>query len=584
MESLLNQIEVLFDFLELDKKLFSQEKTILSNPEIQEIERETSIALLLTTVRSLIEDKSLKKFVSNDTKKGLKTLANDLDDAISATDLTEEDAIDLLSRVQQVGYEVFGRNFISKHLPKLKETVSQLDISDETSKLKEVNLDKKTVDENLDIIKKCLEEILHTLRLKAQKNARNRFNKKETESRHLEPAAKKRVDYVIYLSNQITDALESNAIDFEDLDKKLSNLLDIERKFNKMIELGIENRPSGMSAQNQTEQGENTQAQTEQGENTQTQTNGQGLAGQPQGPEANGNQPDDDFDDFDEEELNEGLDDEEPDEDLDDEDKKKKKKNKKKKSKKGWIIAGCSIAAGALLLGGGICIGHFVLNRSNGPISDPSLVDKLDKDDLAKELPEAVKLVYNNWQAHGIQITEAEVTELIKALNHIDSSMSFSDADIKVNEILNTVVAPHYNGTVTSVPDIDISSLILGNKNGLEAVEHMEDYLNGCLNDRANVASYAEQAFVAQAIVVGSDSVYDGLTADDQTDPALRALWARMAGFVNLYASDLGDDFTVIVNGKTFAQTELNDGTALNEVIQNAKKAMGQSEKRISLN
>ena len=537
-KALLDQIEILFDFVGLDKESYLEQKNIILNPNSEQLDVEMSCGIMLAILGSLIKKSKLKKYID---KKDLSSLAKDLENA-SSDDIKDEDFYDLISRVHEVAYETIGKDHINNIKNVLEMTVEGMGIDkNKTAKLNEISM-AKSVDENLGVIANCITEMSLSLSLKTQKNASERYRKGETTSKKPTNEAQRRLDHVTAMSDQIIEMIKSNEIDFEELEEKITKFADIGRKFNTMLELGQENR--SFMAQVQTPEQTQQQGQEQQ---TQGQTQQQGQEQQEQQENEKKKKKD-----------NKGK-------------KKNKKKNKKRK-KTALIVGGCVLAL-TLATGAGVLLDKFVLN-GKAPIDDPSITD--DINGLKNELSENAELVYSNWTEHGVDIKKEEVVEIIKALNHMDSAITFREAQERVNSVLSAIIQPHFTGEVDSIDDIDVASLILGDKAGLTALERMEDYLNGCINGDEELSTYAENAFVAQVAVLGG-STKDGLTNDDSTDPAIRVLWARTASWVNLYASTLGEDFTVIVDGQSFEQSELNSGPKLNdEVVEPAIKSINQ--------
>ena len=537
-KALLDQIEILFDFVGLDKESYLEQKNIILNPNSEQLDVEMSCGIMLAILGSLIKKSKLKKYID---KKDLSSLAKDLENA-SSDDIKDEDFYDLISRVHEVAYETIGKDHINNIKNVLEMTIEGMGIDkNKTAKLNEISM-AKSVDENLGVIANCITEMSLSLSLKTQKNASERYRKGEAISKKPTNEAQRRLDHVTAMSDQIIEMIKSNEIDFEELEEKITKFADIGRKFNTMLELGQENR--SFMAQVQTPEQTQQQGQEQQ---TQGQTQQQGQEQQEQQENEKKKKKD-----------NKGK-------------KKNKKKNKKRK-KTALIVGGCVLAL-TLATGAGVLLDKFVLN-GKAPIDDPSITD--DINGLKNELSENAELVYSNWTEHGVDIKKEEVVEIIKALNHMDSAITFREAQEKVNSVLSAIIQPHFTGEVDSIDDIDVASLIFGDKAGLTALERMEDYLNGCINGDEELSTYAENAFVAQVAVLGG-STKDGLTNDDSTDPAIRVLWARTASWVNLYASTLGEDFTVIVDGQSFEQSELNSGPKLNdEVVEPAINSINQ--------
>ncbi len=543
-KALLDQIEILFDFVGLDKESYLEQKDIILNPNSDQLDFEMSCGIILAILGSLIKNSKLKKYID---KKALSSLAKDLENA-SSDDIENEEFYDLISRVHEVAYETIGKDHINNIKDVLEMTIEGMSIDkNKTAKLNEISM-AKSVDENLDIIANCITEMSLSLSLKTQKNASERYRKGEATSKKPTSEAQRRLDHVTAMSDQIIEMIKNNEIDFEKLEEKIAKFADIGRKFNTMLELGQENRSFMTQGQTQQQGQENRSFMTQgQEQQTQGQTQQQGQEQQEQKDNEKKKKKD-----------NKGK-------------KKNKKKNKKRK-KTVLIVGGCVLAL-TLATGAGVLLDKFVLN-GKAPIDDPSISD--DINGLKDELSENAELVYSNWTEHGVDIKKEEVVEIIKALNHMDSAITFREAQERVNSVLSAIIQPHFTGEVDSIDDIDVASLILGDKAGLTALERMEDYLNGCINGDEELSTYAENAFVAQIAVLGG-STKDGLTNDDSTDPAIRVLWARTASWVNLYASTLGEDFTVIVDGQSFEQSELNSGPKLNdEVVEPAIKSIGQ--------
>lgn len=167
----------------------------------------------------------------------------------------------------------------------------------------------------------------------------------------------------------------------------------------------------------------------------------------------------------------------------------------------------------------------------------------------------------------------------------MDSTLTIDAADEALLDVLNTAIVPGVNNVLgdesNETYDLDFASLILGNPEGLVAVEHMEDRLNGCLTDSDNLLGYCEQAFVDEALIVAEDASVDGMSAAaDTTTPAgVRIVWSRLTLGVNAFAGTLGDDLNAEVEGKTYSQSDLNDGVAINNIATQAKREMGSVDR-----
>ena len=251
-KALLDQIEILFDFVGLDKESYLEQKDIILNPNSDQLDFEMSCGIILAILGSLIKNSKLKKYID---KKALSSLAKDLENA-SSDDIENEEFYDLISRVHEVAYETIGKDHINNIKDVLEMTIEGMSIDkNKTAKLNEISM-AKSVDENLDVIANCITEMSLSLSLKTQKNASERYRKGEATSKKPTNEAQRRLDHVTSMSDQIIEMIKSNEIDFEELEEKIAKFADIGRKFNTMLELGQEKRTfkTQVKTQEQTQQ------------------------------------------------------------------------------------------------------------------------------------------------------------------------------------------------------------------------------------------------------------------------------------------------------------------------------------------
>lgn len=257
-------------------------------------------------------------------------------------------------------------------------------------------------------------------------------------------------------------------------------------------------------------------------------------------------------------------------------------KTKKNHKKIYMWIAGVLVAV--TLIGGAYFLGTKTADKDED--HKPGYEQDVTEDQIA----EAATAVHANWSNHGIEYTKEEVTEIIKALNGQPSTMTIDEADDALMTVLNTAIVPGVNnvlnGESNETKELDFSSLIVGTPDGYKAVEKMEDNLNGCLTDPDNLLSYCEAAFVDEALIIGEGDSVDGMSAQEgTTTPAgVRIIWSRLALGTNAFAGTLGDQLSAEVEGKTYLQSDLNDGVAINNIATAAKKELGSIDKQMTLN
>lgn len=217
---------------------------------------------------------------------------------------------------------------------------------------------------------------------------------------------------------------------------------------------------------------------------------------------------------------------------------------------------------------------------TDSPSSTPNIED---------ELKQAKNIVHQNWAENNSELTEDEIGEVIKALNGGVAAASIEDVDSILVDMLNLSVIPAINnllvGETNPVAALDFSTLILGDKEGIKAVEDMEDYLNGCLTDPENRESYCSKALNDMAVIIGEEKTLNGMSlADDsKTDPALRLVWSRLALGINGFAGTIDNEVTVTVNGKTYSFYDVAGNLDIGKVAEKAKEDLGSKPKTIIL-
>ncbi len=206
-----------------------------------------------------------------------------------------------------------------------------------------------------------------------------------------------------------------------------------------------------------------------------------------------------------------------------------------------------------------------------------------------EKITRAVDSLYANWQNQGLTYSKEYITEMVKCLNKMDSSLTISDVDYTIQELLNTAITPGINNAIAGYDayktcDVNLSSLIISDKEGLSTVASMEYNLNGALTDSSNLMIYGERAFTQEAQLLELGYTLDGFNpTSNGVNPALRLIWARLAIAMNGFAGTLGDDLKVEVDGRTYSQAELNNSTVFEELASLAKKDLGETSKNLNL-
>lgn len=200
----------------------------------------------------------------------------------------------------------------------------------------------------------------------------------------------------------------------------------------------------------------------------------------------------------------------------------------------------------------------------------------------------AAASVYSNWSQFTSSYTKDNIKELIKCLNGIESSMSIDTADDILLDMLNFAITPGINNAIIGSQKyqthaLDFSALFLDGAGGVQAVIDMERYLNGSLTDAANLLTYAQDAFIDEAILIGENGSVGGMNLASGT-PAARLVWSRLAIGVNGVAGTLGDSLVVEINGRIYTQDDLNNASVLEEIATSAKRDLGNSSKTMDLN
>ncbi len=440
---------------------------------------------------------------------------------------------------------------------------------------------------------------MEALRIKAQVNARDRYKSGEATSKHLEGPAAKRISHLIILSNEAIDKLNSTKpIEVHAFKAELERLISLESKLAKMVELKKENAPLKTG---------NTSLP-----NNQISRRNVDLARQ-----ENSIKP------FDE---NKGIvERKSPSGKIDDPLALGEGDKKNKKKVWMWVAGGLAVVgifAGAYYLGKNSnknVVGPIEPTTSDGVLESPDVLESypieyesapVDEsfmpdvssepiesnqvaessapvetlvpiEDVKAELDTAIDSIHANWTAHGVDVSKEQVGEIIKVLNGYESTCSLGEADDYLTQILNTTIFPIGENKAS----LDFSSLILGNKSGVQAVETMEGYLNGCLTDFANARSYSEKAFYDEVLILGLGQEVDGLDVlgDTKTDAGVRLIWSRLTLGVNSFMGIYGDELSVEMTGVTYVQSDINDGTVLEEIANKAKKELGSNDKILVL-
>lgn len=280
--------------------------------------------------------------------------------------------------------------------------------------------------------------------------------------------------------------------------------------------------------------------------------------------------------------------------------------NIKAATKKRWKALA---AAGILIVGfgTGLFIGHSLVNNDkNDTPKDPSGYGTIvpgddespetvqDGEEVTEEAKTVAKTVYANWKAlyPDMAYTEDDILELVKFLNGIKSSIDADIADRMLLDILNVVTAPAVNNAIngtepTKAVNVDVSSLLINDQKGLEAIKNMETNLNGAINNPTNFEEYANDALVDEVGITTATTV-DGLNVNPQSEecstPSEILLWSRLAVNANAIYGTLGEDYSFTEGGLTYEIKDLTDYAFYENLATLAKKDLGTDAKTLHLN
>lgn len=207
-------------------------------------------------------------------------------------------------------------------------------------------------------------------------------------------------------------------------------------------------------------------------------------------------------------------------------------------------------------------------------------------DETEQKINAAASAVQANWKSHGVDIDIDTIKEVVKVANEMESSLTVEDLDSIVTDVVSNAVNPAINNAMAGVkeasPTVSLSSLFIKGQTGLGTLRAMELNFNGALKDPNNLGIYCERAFTDQALLLINGETLDGFNANHTTAPAVRIVWARLAGAMTGLAGTLGDDLTVTVNGTTFTQNELNNSSLFRDVVSKAKGDLGISSRQMN--
>jgi len=286
-------------------------------------------------------------------------------------------------------------------------------------------------------------------------------------------------------------------------------------------------------------------------------------------------------------------------------DKINKKRQKRKvliRQPKGGIIVGLQehwkqiaavAGAAAVLTGGAFAVKHFIIdadlgNNDNKPGTEQTDPTQTPTGTQADPMTPAQiqDIVDNNLDNLGLEegYTSEDAVELVKFLNGQESTLSIDQANDMLEDIVTSVVTPAINNALVGEKVYETQGLniagLLADDPAYEAIQDMEDYINGSIEKPENLAFHAKNALSDQVHVINLGQTYEGFNMTSSS-PAARLVWANLAAGMNGLSGALGEDFTIEIDGVTYAHSEINNGTILQTVINSAKNDYGLDAKTI---
>lgn len=390
-------------------------------------------------------------------------------------------------------------------------------------------------------IKSSLQDIMEALKLKAAQNAVFRHKMDKSVSKKLGENAKKRLDSfensVFKMIERIESIDETDINVIDDLEKDLLKLIERLAGLNRIIEAKRENEPIVYAKNNTQTTNSSTRAMQKYGEL------GFNIQRYTPGPIDNPTT--------------------------------EEKFNLPKSIK--YVIAGVGLVA---VIVSTVFITKSVVAKDNTPSSDPTISNNPNNN-----FDQIVEDVVDNWTKVGIDTTKDDVEQILKSFMNEESTYTIGQSDMVVLDSLNIVLASALNGEETT--SLDLSSLVAEETVGKEAVDKMQGYLDGCIEDPENRISYITEALKVQARIFGEGETVDGISfaEDSTTDPRVKIVWARLTMGVNMFIGTIEQEINIEVNGNVYSAEDLLDNTELTDYIKDAKTEItGESEKRQALN
>ncbi len=215
----------------------------------------------------------------------------------------------------------------------------------------------------------------------------------------------------------------------------------------------------------------------------------------------------------------------------------------------------------------------------------PSVSETITTSDGLEETLDVVKDNIDNLDIEE-GYTTSDANELIKFLNGEDSTLSADEANSMLEDIVSSVVSPAINNSLIGEEVYETQKLnianILASDPAYGAIQDMEDYINGSIENPDNLTDYAKFSLEDQALIINNSETVDGFNITTAS-PGARLLWANLAAGMNGLSGTLGEDVTISVNGTTYAQSEINNGTILQMVVNGAKQDLGSESKTITI-
>lgn len=246
-----------------------------------------------------------------------------------------------------------------------------------------------------------------------------------------------------------------------------------------------------------------------------------------------------------------------------------------------------TIAGVLIVVGLGTGFWALSKNSKNNENKTEPTVPPIENTEINNDITTITNEVYENWNEVGTRYSKTDIEELIKFLNGMESTITADIADEMLVSMLNNALVPGINNAIIGseeyeTNDIDFASLLIDDP-AIEAIENMQDNLNGALTDLDNLETYATSAFEDEARIVVEEETVDGFDLTTSSS-ASKLIWSRLAIGVNGVAGTLGDELNVEVKGNVYTQEDLNNSDIFEEIAKDAKQELGSNSKQMTLN